>query len=338
MMFAVMKAYILLLIWLLFFNCMSSCNGQPVFGDSLLHLDKTIVLKDVKGRIDHLDVNLQDQVLYVAALGNNTVEAVDLRNNKVIGSIKNMDEPQGICYIPQQHEILIANGGNGECYFYNVHSFKKVATVSLKSDADDVRYDEEKGKIYVGYGSGGIAVLDANTHQQTGDVKLPGHPESFQIDSKLQLLFVNIPDAHMVSVIDLVQLKVIKRWVRQSPAANFPMAIDGVRHHIFIGYRHPPKLIVMDGKSGQQIVAASMVGDADDLYFDGESERIYVSGGDGYISVFQFDTLNTCKQIANIATSAGARTSLFIPQLKAFILAARAASGEPAKIIVYKTE
>jgi hypothetical protein len=337
-MFAATKVYISLLLWLIFFNCLSSCNGQPVFGDSLLHLDKTILLKDVKGRIDHLDINLEDQVLYVAALGNNTVEAVDLRTNKVVGSIKNMDEPQGVCYIPQHHEILIANAGNGECYFYNVHSFEKVATVSLKSDADDVRYDEASRKIYVGYGAGGIAVLDADTHQQIGDLKLPGHPESFQLDARLQLLFVNIPDAHMVAVIDLVQLKVINRWIRQPPAANFPMAIDGIRHHVFIGYRHPPKLIVMDGKSGQEIAAASMVGDADDLYFDGESEKIYVSGGDGYISVFQFDTLNTCKQIANVATSSGARTSLFIPRLKAFILAARAASGEPAKIIVYKTD
>ena len=332
-----MKVYTSLLMWLFFFNCLSSCKGQPVFGDNLLHLDKTILLKDVKGRIDHLDVNLEDQVVYVAALGNNTVEAVDLRNNKVIGSIKDMDEPQGVCYIPQRHEIFIANGGNGECYFYNIRSFEKVATVSLKSDADDVRYDEATGKIYVGYGAGGIAIIDANTHQQTGDVKLPGHPESFQIDAKLRLLFVNVPDAHMVAVIDLVQLKVINQWVRDSPVANFPMAIDSIRHHVFIGYRHPSRLIIIDGKTGKEIITASMVGDADDLYFDSETGRIYISGGDGHISVFQFDKLNTCKQIANIATSSGARTSLFIPQLKLFVLAARAARGETAKIIVYKT-
>jgi len=331
-----MKIHHLLMIWLIFFNCLASCKGQPRYGDSLLKLDKTILLKDVKGRIDHMDINQEDQVIYVAALGNNTVEAVDLRNSKIIGSIKNLDEPQGVCYIPQHHEIFIANGGNGACYFYNARSLEKTATVSLESDADDVRYDETAKKIYVGYGAGGIAVIDADTHLQTGDVKLPGHPESFQVDANLQLLFVNIPDARMVAAIDLVQLKVINKWTRDSPAANFPMAIDSVRHQLFIGYRHPPKLIIMDGQNGREINSISIAGDADDLYFDRTSGKIYVSGGDAYINIFQFDGLNTSKQIANIATSAGARTSLLIPGLKLFVVAARATAEKSARLLVYK--
>src|SRR5260221_8672981 len=184
-------------LWLLAFcNGLPGCNGQKEFGANLLHLHKTIPLPGVKGRIDHMDINLKEQVLYVAALGNNTVEAVDLKNGRVIHSIKNLDEPQGIGYIPQHQEIFIANGGNGDCYFYNAHSFEKVAAIHLSSDADDVRYDSAERKIYVGYGAGGIAIIDADSHKQTGDIKLPAHPESFQIDKKLNLLFVNLPDAH----------------------------------------------------------------------------------------------------------------------------------------------
>jgi len=316
-------------------NCFS-CKGQPVFGSNLLHLEKTIPMPDVKGRIDHMDINLKDQALYVAALGNNTVEAVDLKNGKVIHSIKNLDEPQGVCYIPQQQEIFVANGGSGDCFFYNAHSFEKLATVHLGSDADDVRYDSAERKIYVGYGAGGIAVIDAVSHQQTGDVKLPGHPESFQIDKKLRLLFVNVPDAHMIGVIDLTQLKLIDKWVRHSPTANFPMALDSNQHRLFIGYRHPSKLLVMDGKTGQEITANTMVGDADDLYYDSETAKVFVSGGEGYINIFQ-DGASVYKQIANIATGTGARTSLLVPELKLFVLAARASSGGTAKIIVYKT-
>ena len=110
----------------------------------------------------------------------------------------NLNEPQGVGYIPQLQEIFIANGGNGDCYFYNARSFEKLATIHLGSDADDVRYDSLERKIYVGYGRGGIAIIDADKHKQTADVKLPAHPESFQIDKKLNLLFVNLPDAHMV--------------------------------------------------------------------------------------------------------------------------------------------
>ena len=72
-----------------------------------------------------MDINLRDQVVYVAALGNNTVEVVDLRNGHLINSIKGLDEPQGVGYIPQHGEIFIANGGNGDCYFYDAHTFEK---------------------------------------------------------------------------------------------------------------------------------------------------------------------------------------------------------------------
>ncbi|GAC1449311.1 MAG: hypothetical protein NVSMB7_11310 [Chitinophagaceae bacterium] len=293
-------------------------------------------MPDVKGRIDHMDINLKDQVVYVAALGNNTVEVVDLRKGKVIHSIKNLDEPQGVSYIPEHQEIFVANGGNGDCYFYNAHSFEKVATIHLSSDADDVRYDSAERKIYVGYGAGGIAIIDADSHQQTGDIKLPGHPESFQIDKKLHLLFVNVPDARMVGTIDLTQLKLIKKWVRNSPTANFPMALDTTRHRLFIGYRHPSKLIVMDGKTGQEITANTMVGDADDLYYDSGTASLFISGGNGYISIFRQEGTAIYKQIANISTSNGARTSLFVPELKLFMVAARAVSGKIANLLVYQ--
>lgn len=316
----------------------TGCKGQKEFGTHLLHIDKIISLPDVRGRIDHLDINLKDQVVYVAALGNNTLEAVDLRTGNIIHSIKGLNEPQGIGYIPQNEEIFVANGGNGDCYFYNVHSFQKVATVHLSSDADDVRYDSIGRKIYVGYGAGGIAVIDADTHSLIGDVKLPAHPESFQIDKKLNLLFVNLPDADMVGVIDLRQLKLVNKWVRKSPGANFPMALDTVEHRVFIGYRHPARLVVLNGKTGNVVSINAMAGDADDLYYDKETASILVSGGDGHISIFKLQNEVIAKQVANISTREGARTSLLVPELKVFVLAARAGAGKTASLIVYKTE
>src|SRR5882762_9206927 len=187
-------------LWVLLLSCgaFSSCAAQEPYGLDQLRLTKTISLPGVKGRIDHLDVNVKDGVVYIAALGNNTVEVVDLAKGNVLKSIPGLDEPQGVGYIPQTQEIFVANGGSGDCYFYNARTFEKVATIHLASDADDVRYDSVEKKIYVGYGKGGVAVLDALSHQQIGDIKLPAHPESFQLDKGLKLLFVNLPDAHMV--------------------------------------------------------------------------------------------------------------------------------------------
>lgn len=322
------------------FICMysfTSCKSQSTFGEKYLQLNKTIALPNVKGRIDHIDVNVKERIVYVAALGNNTLEIVDLKNGKVIHSIPGLDEPQGVGYIPQTNEIFVANGGSGDCYFYNASTFEKTATIHLSSDADDVRYDSASHTIYVGYGEGGIAIIDANTHKQTGDVKLPAHPEGFQIDNKANVILVNVPDKNMIGIIDLAQLKLTNSWKRNSPSANFPMALDVQNNNAFIGYRHPARLVVLDITTGKEISSHNMVGDVDDLYYDENKKRVYISGGGGYINIFQQDAPGTFKQIMNMATRSGARTSLFIPQLQLFVLGERAEYGNPAQLTVYNT-
>ncbi|MDQ2719698.1 MAG: YncE family protein [Bacteroidota bacterium] len=331
-----MKNNFLLILFISMYS-FTSCKSQSTYGEKYLQLNKTIVLPNVKGRIDHIDVNVKEKIVYVAALGNNTLEVVDLMNGKVIHSIHGLDEPQGVGYIPQTNEIFVANGGSGDCYFYSASTFAKTAAIHLSSDADDVRYDSASHSIYVGYGEGGIAIIDANTHKQTGDVKLSSHPEGFQIDNKANIILVNVPDKNMIGIIDLAQLKLTNSWKRNSPSANFPMAIDAQNNYAFIGYRHPAKLVVLDIKTGKEINSNNMVSDVDDLYFDKEKKRIYISGGGGYINIFQRNALNTFKQITNMPTRSGARTSLFIPQLQLFVLAERAEYGNPARLLIYHT-
>ncbi|GAC1300624.1 MAG: hypothetical protein NVSMB24_01630 [Mucilaginibacter sp.] len=313
-----------------------SCDAQET-GKQLLTFQKEIALPNVKGRIDHIDINVKDQIAYVAALGNNTLEVVDLKSGKVTGSIAGLDEPQGVAYITKHQEILVANGGTGECGFYNALTLKKTGSIKLADDADDVRYDAETDKIYVGYGSGGIAILDAASHKQVGDIKFPAHPESFQLDTKTNKLWVNLPGSGMIGVCDLKQLKLIAKWSKLFPRANFPMAYDEAQHRIIAGYRVPAKLIVYDSENGKEIFSGPMVGDVDDLYWDAKNKSIYISGGSGALDIFKQTNDNPYKQVAHIKTRDGARTSLLVPELGLFLIAARESGDQKAALLVYKT-
>src|SRR5215212_1240799 len=200
------------LLSLVIFFSITGCKGQKPFGTELLTLEKEIAMPKVKGRIDHMAVNLKEKILYVAALGNNTVEAIDLDKGLVIKSIEGVEEPQGIAYIPEQNEIAVASGGNGDCVFFNATTFENVATVHLDGDADNIRYDAADRKMYVGYGNGGMAMIDPVAHKQTGDVKLTAHPESFQLDKKSNKLYVNLPDDNNIAVIDLKSFAITDTW------------------------------------------------------------------------------------------------------------------------------
>ena len=324
--------YLLFLIAGLLFGC----DGNKSYGQQALKLEKEIPMPGVKGRIDHLDIDLQDQIVFVAALGNNTVEAVDLKSGKVVHSITGLSEPQGVTYIPKHHELFVANGGTGECIFYDTKSWQKTASVKYGDDADDVRYDAEADLVYVGYGSGGIGIIKSATHQKAGDIPLSAHPESFQLDAKTGKLWVNLPGAGQVAMADIPTRKVEAQWKRVLPRANFPMAYDAAGHRLFIGYRFPATLKVLDSRSGKELFSSGMVGDVDDFYWDEKTKQLFISGGSGSINIFMDTGNNIFKQIADIKTRGGARTSLWVPELRTFILAARATDGQPAALQVYK--
>src|ERR1043165_2364621 len=124
----------------------------------LLRQMQTISLPNVEGRIDHLGVDIQGQRLFVAALGNNTVEVLDLRAGKRLMSITGLKEPQGLFYVPGSNRLFVANGDDGTCRMFDANSYKLLGTINFSSDADNVRYDAAQNQIYVGYGEGALGI------------------------------------------------------------------------------------------------------------------------------------------------------------------------------------
>src|SRR5438876_6587243 len=110
-------------------------------GNPPLKMVQTIPLPGVEGRIDHLSVDVKGQRLFVAALGNNTLEVVDLAQGKRIRSITGLREPQGVVYVPELDQIVVANGNDGTLRIFDAKSFAAISSLMLGEDADNVRYD-----------------------------------------------------------------------------------------------------------------------------------------------------------------------------------------------------
>jgi len=314
-------------------NCSSSGTGND-----LLKPDTIISLPDISGRIDHLAINPDKQLLYVAALGNNTLETIDLKSGRIIHSIKNLNEPQGVVFIPENNSIFVSNGGNGECDVFNAETFQKISALQLGDDADNVRYDSIEKKIYVGYGNGGIAIIDAHTFKLLSQIKLSGHPEAFEIDKTTKKIYVNVPDSRQIEVIDLEKKSVIQKWKMTEPRANFPMALDDSSQLLMVGCRHPARLLVLDARTGKTVYSSDMDGDVDDIFYDKNSKRVYLSCGSGYVDIFIQTAPGKYISSGRVATHSGARTSLFVPEQKKLFVGSPASLGTEAKILIYKAD
>ncbi|MDO9186233.1 MAG: YncE family protein [Bacteroidia bacterium] len=321
----------------LFLNCSNTINvnGHLKNEQEYLILEKVIPLPNVSGRIDHIAINIKKHIAYIAALGNNSVEIVDLKKGEVIRSIKNLAEPQGIIYIEESNSFFVANGGSGECDVFNATSFEKSTSLKLAGDADNVSYDTADKKIYVGYGSGGIAIIDATTFKLITEIKLSGHPESFQIDKTAKKIFVNVPDEQQIEVIDLEIKLVTDKWQLTEAKANFPMALDETNHRLFVGCRHSPKLLIIDTQTGKTISSLDIDSDVDDIFYDKNSKQIYLSCGGGYIDILKQKDANNYELVSKISTRSGARTCLLVPELKQLLLSVPSSMKKNAELHVY---
>jgi YVTN family beta-propeller protein len=310
--------------------CSSLASGQA----TSLRLEKTIEMPDVQGRIDHMSVDVKGQRLFVSALGNNTVEVIDIKAGKRVKTITGLAEPQGVLYVPANDRLYIANAKDGSVRVFDGTSYALLKTVDYGDDADNLRYDAGKQTTFVGYGSGALGEIDLEG-RKAAETKLDAHPESFQLEKNSPRVYVNLPKSRKIAVIDRDKHTITARWGTGMNFANYPMALDEVDHRLFVVTRFPARLLVFDTNNGKQIQSLSAVGDCDDVFYDQSRKRIYASGGEGAISVFEQQDPDHYNETARITTVKGARTSFFSPEVDRLFLAVRRQGSQPAAIRVF---
>lgn len=316
----------------LFCSLTLAAAGEP----ASLKVTQTILLPGVKGRFDHFAADVKGHRLFVAALGNDTLEVVDVATGKHLHSIAGLHKPTGVTYFATTDEIGVANGDDGTFMVFDGTSYSLVRKLGSLEDADNVRFDAKAGLTYVGFGSGGLAVLAAGTTKQAANIPLAAHPESFQLEASGSRIFVNVPEAKQVAVIDRATQAVSATWPMTMFQANFPMALDEVNHRLFIGCRQPARLVVFDTTTGQPVTDLPISSDTDDLFYDAKLKRLYVSCGQGFVDVVEQRDANTYRLRERIPTRPGARTSFFSAELQEFYLAVPQRGKQEAEIRVFQ--
>lgn len=285
-------------------------QAQPTDPRGPLVLERTIVLPDTKGRIDHLAIDLEDHRLFVAEIANGTVDEIDLQAGKVVGRIASLSEPQGVAWLPAQRELVIACG-DGSVRFYSADR-RELARIDLGDDADNVRVDPRNGHVIIGYGKGALATIDSGSHKVLARLALPGHPEGFRLSGARA--YINVPDDGSVIAADLDQNRQLARWPTGLHRLNFPMAVDPSGQSITIAFRLPAALATIDTASGKTVSLRAACGDADDLFFAGN--HILLVCGAGHVDVMAVDGSSE-----RVQTAGGARTGLFASELNTLFVA-----------------
>ena len=301
-----------------------------------LRLEKEIPLPGVEGRIDHFSADEAGQRLFVAALGNGSVEIVDLRKAERTAEIKGLEEPQGLYYDSKIGRLSIATGGDGKLRCYDGKSLALLETLDLGKDADNVRYDQQAGDVWVGYGDG-IAIIDS-AGQKVGSIPLGSHPESFQFEEKGDQVYVNVPKQLGVALVDRKQRRVLAKWGLGTSFANYPMALDTANHRLFVGCRLPARLVVLDTTSGRTVNTLPTVGDTDDVFYDATRQLVFVIGGEGAVEILRQRDPDHYERASRVTTAPGARTGLFLQNSRRLYVAVPHRGSQSARVLVYEVK
>jgi DNA-binding beta-propeller fold protein YncE len=304
----------------------AAAAGAPGF-----NVVAVIPLPGVTGRIDHLAYDSATGTVFIAALGNDTVEAVDVAARRVERSLSGFGEPQGVAYSPALHRLYVASA-DGRVKSFRRDDLSLDRSVDVGADADNVRIDDAAQRLYVGHGDGAIAVLDARTLARVADIPLRAHPESFQLAPGNARLLVNVPDANEIAVLDLARATQAGRWSNGAGrAANYPLAIDAPNGRAVAVFRKPARIVAYDLARGAVVADAAACADADDVFIDERRHRVYVICGEGAVDVLMNPAL---RRLARLPTTPGARTGLFSADADRLFVAARANGSTAAALWV----
>lgn len=299
----------------------------------LLQFKQAIPLPHVKGGFDLMAIDLAGQRLFLNAEDNNTTEVIDLAAGKLAHTITDVTEPKWVVYRPELRRLYIANG-NGNVRVLDSDSFATQRTITFKEKANNLRFDPKTGELFVGVGKafGAIGVVDTRTDAITVEIPLANFPKQFEVEG--DLIYVNVPAANHVAVVDRTKEAVVATWPVTAAKDNIPMGFDRARHRLFIGCE-PGKLAVLDSTTGKQVAALDIAPEPDGVYYDAKRRLIYISCGDGSIDVVRQTDADRYEFAGRVPTAKGAATSLFVPERDELLLAVPQREGQTAELRVY---
>ena len=301
-------------------------------------------MPSVEGRLDHLSVDIKRKRLFIAALGNNqnTVEVIDLRSGKEISRVPGQSMPQGVFYSGLFDRLYVANGNDGTCKIFRGDNFKLIDSMKIGLDANHVGYDATTKLLYVGSGdarTGALSIIDIETNRHVGDIKTDARPGGIMIERSRPRIFVTLAGTPNLAVVDRKEREEITTWPVPGVRGNVALAQDEPHHRLFAGSRLPPVLSVLDTESGKLVSQLEGVPGIDGLWYDATRSRIYASGGRGFahglVYVYQQKDNSHYQLIAKVTSASGAGTSLWVPELDRYYVAAPAINGRVATILIF---
>ena len=310
-----------------------------------LKLLRSVPLPGISGDFDHFAVDIKGARLFLVGEDHKTVEVLDLQKGQHLHSITGFGVPHSILYLPDKDELYVTDGGDGSVRILRGSDYQTIGRIPLAAGADSIGYDANSHTLFVVTGGKDVPLdysfltaVDLQVKKSVGEIRFENnHVEAMALEKAGPRLFLNITDKNQVAVIDRKAMKVTGRWTVGVAQENSPIAFDESGHRLFLVCRKPGTLVIMNADTGAIVTSLPAAGRADDVVYDQQNHRIYVPGGEGYISVFNQNDADHYQLIAKVPTAPGAKTAILVPELhRLFVAVSPGETKAEARVLTFE--
>jgi DNA-binding beta-propeller fold protein YncE len=302
---------------------------------------------DVKGRFDHLGVDLRGDRLFLAAETAHEVLVFNLRTGKYLRVIPDVQIPHAIFVREDLNRIYVTDGGAGEVKIFDGKAYRLIKSVKLKVDSDSIGYDPATHYLYVDNGGGDahetfsmFSIVDTTRGEKVADIQIDGDTlEAMALSKTTPLIYVNNPAKSLVDVVNRDTRKVESTWPVTMCKRNVAMALDETAHRLFVACRSG-EIVVVDTQNGKELQTLPIAQGVDDLVFDPEAMRLYAAcwGDGGSLAVYHEDDPDHYTSLGSITTAPGGKNEVLVPQLHRLYITIPPTKTSGGEVYVYETQ
>ena len=328
--------------------------GSPALGEPPLAataqpfaLVQTIEMPEVPTGpyADHMALDVEGRRLFATPQANHAVDVLDLRSGKVLHTIHGIGNPHAVLFRADRRRLFVSDG-DGTLRIFNSDSYRPITSIPLQVDADGIAYDSRSGLLYVANGGEAagkhytlISVVDTVRELKVGDIRIAAAGlEAMVVDPTNERLYVNIPDANAITVINLARRTQIATWPVTMCRRNEAFALEAEGHRLYVGCNDGDvrgSIVVIDTRTGEELRRLPIGSWVDSMYYDAARRRLYASTGVGEVFTFERLPDEAYRALEPVDTAVMARTALYSPELDRLYVMVPHLGWTTAKVLVF---
>jgi YVTN family beta-propeller protein len=276
---------------------------------------------------DYIAVDSAARRLYVSH--SIRVNVLNADTGAAIGTIEDTPGVHGVAIASRFKHGFTSNGKEDKVSMFDTSTLAVIKKIEVGKGPDGIYCDEASQRIFTNnHGSHNITAIDGKSGDVVGTVEIGGNGEG-AVTGKDGLVYVALEDKNEIAAFDPKTLEVKRHLPLENVTAPTGLAVDVKNDRLFVG-GHNKTMAIINVVSGKQVASFPTGSGTDAAGFDAQTRRIFISNGEGNLTVIQQHSADEYTAEEPVMTQPSAKTMAFDKKTGQVFLSAATVTNIPA--------